>query len=600
MAYNVVINSKFNPFSYKEMLHPVLMADQEHKAVDEALGELGTKANIWENMANEQTDPKAFQMYKNYSNSLKEQANILSTQGLTPDSRKNMLNMKQRYSQDIVPIEQAYTRRKELQDEQRKLQAQNPSVIYSLDANKLSLDQLVENPALQYQSTSGELLSKQVGTAASQLKKQMQEEITNNPEKASKWKTILGGQYFERILKDGFSKDEVLQAMQGQGPQVLVDLVDSVIDSSGVKEWNNQDALNRAREFANQGLYQAIGDYKVDRVNNKMFDFMMQEKLRKKAKEEEQATAPLPYTIIPNTVVKGNNATIDVANRDMKLIENIIKNPNILKAPEKDEGFSMSKSPGEEKFVKDMVNKYGISESLARQRYAESNPWYGAEQNQLKLNKENEILSGFNTKSNAEYYNAELPKLMQKYGANSVEQLYNNIQRVQKSNAVTTNDYAIRFADMGLSSETVKRNILSRQGDTGVKELKDNGDLSRKALSGDDVRKIFKDMDPNFIYNASANKWVIRVNDGDNTKDYAIDTKIIDPTGQLDSYTQALDFYKQKEKSGSILSFQDINEMNELSHNMMMIGASSLNNAHKTQSKSGDEKGSYPLYNINK
>jgi len=36
----LIINSKFKPFSYSEMLQPVLMADTAHKEVEEGLGRL--------------------------------------------------------------------------------------------------------------------------------------------------------------------------------------------------------------------------------------------------------------------------------------------------------------------------------------------------------------------------------------------------------------------------------------------------------------------------------------------------------------------------------------------------------------------------------
>lgn len=72
--------------------------------------------------------------------------------------------MKRRYSSEIVPIEQAYKRRQELVDEQRKLQAQDSTLLFDRPASTLSLDELISNPALSPQSYSGALLSKQVGT----------------------------------------------------------------------------------------------------------------------------------------------------------------------------------------------------------------------------------------------------------------------------------------------------------------------------------------------------------------------------------------------------------------------------------------------------
>ena len=50
-------------------------------------------------------------MYKTYADDLETRAGMLAKEGLTPASRKSMLDMKTRYSSEITPIEQAYTTR---------------------------------------------------------------------------------------------------------------------------------------------------------------------------------------------------------------------------------------------------------------------------------------------------------------------------------------------------------------------------------------------------------------------------------------------------------------------------------------------------------
>ena len=51
--YSLVLDTKFKPFSYAEMLAPVAAATQAHQALEEEYGNLSVKADIWENMANE-------------------------------------------------------------------------------------------------------------------------------------------------------------------------------------------------------------------------------------------------------------------------------------------------------------------------------------------------------------------------------------------------------------------------------------------------------------------------------------------------------------------------------------------------------------------
>ena len=138
--YSLVINSKFKPFSYQELLQPALMSNQ---AVEEGYADLATKANIWDKM----TDPgsKAHSMYESYARDLEQQADRLARYGLTPASRQSMLNMKARYTSDILPIEAAYKWREEQIAEQRKA---GNSMIYDYDAATTSLDKFIDNPSL--------------------------------------------------------------------------------------------------------------------------------------------------------------------------------------------------------------------------------------------------------------------------------------------------------------------------------------------------------------------------------------------------------------------------------------------------------------------
>ena len=284
-ANYIVINSKFKPFSYAEMLQPVQMATLAHQEVENEYADLATKANVWDGMANEQTDPYAYKMYKTYSNDLEEQAGQLAREGLTPASKQNMLRMKQRYSSDIVPIEQAYKRRQELVDEQRKLLEQDNTLMFDRNASMLSLDDLIKNPQLTYQSYSGATLAKQVGTAAQNLAKEMRE----NPRK---WRSILGNQYFETIMQHGYRPEEIVQVLQNDpnASSVLKGIVEDAVGSSNIANWGDTDTLNRAYEYARQGLWNAVGETQYQTLQNQAYLNPLQELQRKKLERELNPT----------------------------------------------------------------------------------------------------------------------------------------------------------------------------------------------------------------------------------------------------------------------------------------------------------------------
>lgn len=331
MAANyIVINSKFKPFSYAEMLQPVQMATLAHQEVENEYAELATKANVWDEMANEQTDPYAYKMYKTYSNDLEEQAGQLAREGLTPASRQNMLRMKQRYSSDIVPIEQAYKRRQELIDEQRKLLAQDNTLMFDRNASMLSLDDLIKNPQLTYQSYSGATLAKQVGTAAQNLAKEMRD----NPRK---WRTILGNQYFETIMQKGYRPEEIIQVLQNDpnASSVLKGIVEDAMGSSNIASWGDASTLNRAYEYARQGLWNAVGETQYQIQSNKNYDYAMQGQLAKnkeeraRAAKEKEERARLYYRAVPKTTVNGDIET-DKLNADLKVLREVLDNPSLI------------------------------------------------------------------------------------------------------------------------------------------------------------------------------------------------------------------------------------------------------------------------------
>lgn len=255
--------TNFRPFSYQEMLAPVLMATQAHQAVEEAYSELDSKANAIGSLANEANDPVTYARYKSYEASLRNQADILAKNGLTPGSRKSLLDLKGRYAKEITPIQNAITRRRELADEQRKALLQNPTLMFQRDMNSVSydssLDRFLENPDYDYgQQYSGALLTQQVSQAASNLAKEL---VDYKPGKKL-------DAFTNTFFKDyGFSREQVLDAInnpnRATSQPVLNAIVEQVIGSSGMSNWADTPTMNRAYRYARQGLWSAIGQDQV-------------------------------------------------------------------------------------------------------------------------------------------------------------------------------------------------------------------------------------------------------------------------------------------------------------------------------------------------
>lgn len=316
-----IFGARFKPFDYAQMVAPVERADMMHTQLQEQLGELSTKASVWENMANQQTDPKAYAQYKAYAADLSRQADLLAKQGLTPESKASLIKLKQRYTSDIVPIEQAYARRQALVDEQRKALLSDNTLMFDRAASSLSLDELMANPTLSPRAYSGTMLAKQVGSAAQNLSKDMMD----NPRK---WRSILGGQYFESLMQRGFRPNEVLQAVMNnpQASPILRNIVEETISSSGIPQWGDKETLQRAYDYARQGLWSAVGDTQYQIQSDKAYDFGMKAGLSGSGGD----TSPnLTYRAIGRTGVDGTKKTTELQ-KDLDFLRELQKNPGLM------------------------------------------------------------------------------------------------------------------------------------------------------------------------------------------------------------------------------------------------------------------------------
>ena len=283
--YGLVVDSRFKARSFDDLIKPLAMYTQEYNALEQGINELDTKASIWENMANEQTDKNAYRIYKNYADDLRSAADQLASQGLSKMSRPALMNLKSRYSKEIVPIEQAYNTRQKQAEEQQKALLQDPTLMFSRRAATTSLDDYINNPQLSYEAYSGKLLTAQAATAAQALAKQMRD----NPRK---WRNILHGAYYETLMQKGFTSQDVLEAIQRspQAKQELLKIMDDVVGSSKIANWKDPEALRRAYEYAGQGLWSGVGETQYQMVQNPDHLNALQRAQLSQIRQQQQAT----------------------------------------------------------------------------------------------------------------------------------------------------------------------------------------------------------------------------------------------------------------------------------------------------------------------
>lgn len=481
--FSFVSGAKFRPFSYSEMLAPLQQATTAQMQIEDAYGELGTKADVFERMANEQTDPQTHAMYKQYSNDLAAQAESLAKQGLTPASRQGLIDMKRRYSSEIVPIEQAYKRRQELIDEQRKLQAQDSTLLFDRPASTLSLDELISNPALSPQSYSGALLSKQVGTAAQSLAK----EVRENPRK---WRTILGNQYYETIMQKGFRPEEIMQAVHNnpKASPILQGIVEDAVGSSGIKNWNDENILNRAYDYARQGLWNAVGETEYQTISNKAYDYAMQKELAQAKEKDTKKDEESPY-FRSSGVTKVNDVNTKKKKDDIAFIQGVRNGTiNLNETAQRVVGS-------------DPLESYGTRGHLQRTR---------GKVETYKPNQE------------------RISKLMREYGIRNLDQIEAKINSDLSKSAMREVTYITSITDPTLISKTIRENAasISRRtgGKSGIYELDSNkkGDM----LSYKNIKDYFNE-DSQIEYDPKLGIVFTGTNSTGDTKNFLLDPEVV-------------------------------------------------------------------------
>lgn len=320
MARYVITGSKFKPFSYAELIQPIQLAEAAHQAVEDQYNELSTKANVWENIANEQNSPYTYNMYKTYADDLKYQADQLATSGLTPASRQGLNNMRTRYSQQIVPIEQGYAAKVRDIEAQKQAKLKDNTLMFDREAAFTNLDDYVRNPNLSYTAYSGQTLASQTSQMARNLAKELKEYKKGKPIDA----------YTNTFLtKYNVSSDDVLYAIEHpndkRSNKALRDIMDAAVNASPIPSWGDMDTLDRAYQYAGMGLWDAIGEEKVTPIEN----YGARLAAKQAASSSSSETVPrVPWRTIPITRTNEQIRNTTQMKNDAEFLRNLAKDPS--------------------------------------------------------------------------------------------------------------------------------------------------------------------------------------------------------------------------------------------------------------------------------
>ena len=171
MAANVLtIGSKFNPLSFDEMEKPMIMYKQEADKLEEEINKYEEQGDVIGSLINPTSDIKANKLYTTFKNNAISATNDFYNNGLNSNTRKNLLNLKRNYAENMTKIQAAYSAREAERKLQTEMRAKDPTVMFSRNANYESLDSYLTGKQPTSIPVSGDYLYQQglrAGAAAS-------------------------------------------------------------------------------------------------------------------------------------------------------------------------------------------------------------------------------------------------------------------------------------------------------------------------------------------------------------------------------------------------------------------------------------------------
>lgn len=242
----LVIDSKFRPFSYDELIKPLMQYKEAYDKVEADYSNLAAQTEQWKDIANQTQSPEAYAMYSKYANDLNNVIDDFS-KGMTLQNRSQLLSMKRRYASDIQPIARASEAMKTANELRVKA---GPDAIFEVGEYN-SLDQFLHGKTANNRYQSRDALTKR--TAA------MTEAAMASAMKDPEFKKSLGNQYWMLTQHTGGSYED-LKAAIANNPQAqnrFAEIKAQVMKDAG---YNRYDAMGKqAIESAiNTGLYAGL------------------------------------------------------------------------------------------------------------------------------------------------------------------------------------------------------------------------------------------------------------------------------------------------------------------------------------------------------
>lgn len=202
-SYSIVSNARFRPFSYDELVKPLVQYKEAYDKAEADYTNLAMQTEAWRDIANQENSPVAYKMYKTYSDDLSRMVDDFS-KGMTLSNRGALMGLKRRYASEITPIARASEAFDKAEAFRADIKAKNPNAVFEIDRYN-SIDDFLGGRRANNTYWDGDAAMRRVAAKAEALGRS----LYSNPTA----KLFLNGQQYQISQLNGISPDELTQIL---------------------------------------------------------------------------------------------------------------------------------------------------------------------------------------------------------------------------------------------------------------------------------------------------------------------------------------------------------------------------------------------------
>lgn len=262
-SYSIVSNARFRPFSYDELIKPLVQYKEAYDKAEADYTNLAMQTEAWKDIANQDNSPIAYKMYKTYSDDLSEMADDFS-RGMTLSNRGALMGLKRRYASEITPIARASEAFDKAEAFRADIKAKNPNAVFEIDRYN-SIDDFLGGKRANNTYWDGDAAMKRVAAKAEALGKS----LYSNPTA----KLFLNGQQYQISQLNGISPDELTQVLLNpenintEAGKQMRKIIDDELGSIDMDRYSNE-GQSKINNIIATGMYAGLAKPTYNYVAN--------------------------------------------------------------------------------------------------------------------------------------------------------------------------------------------------------------------------------------------------------------------------------------------------------------------------------------------